>query len=96
MSVLFVVVPLAFILAGGFLAAFLWSVKRGQFDDVEGDAVRVVFDDDTTRVHTVKNSGEDSAEGALQRSQKSFQTMRATNASAPADATTNNTSGSAG
>jgi cbb3-type cytochrome oxidase maturation protein len=84
MSVLFVVVPLAFLLAGGFLAAFLWSVKRGQFDDVEGDAVRVVFDDDTTRV----DQG--------QRSQKSFQTMRATNASAPADATTNKTSGSAG
>lgn len=88
MSVLFVVVPLAFLLAGGFLAAFLWSVKRGQFDDVEGDAVRVVFDDDTTRVNTNTD--------ARQRSQKSFQTMRATNASAPADATTNKTSGSAG
>lgn len=92
MSVLFVVVPLAFLLAGGFLAAFLWSVKRGQFDDVEGDAVRVLFDDDTTRVDT----DEDTDKGTLQWSRKSFQTMRATNASAPADAIANKTSGNAG
>jgi cbb3-type cytochrome oxidase maturation protein len=88
MSVLFVVVPLAFLLAGGFLAAFLWSVKRGQFDDVEGDAVRVLFDDDAARTAAGKDP--------LQRSQKSFQTMRATNASADSAAATNSTSGSAG
>lgn len=46
MSVLFIVVPLAFLLAGGFLVAFLWSVKRGQFDDLDSPAMRAVFDDE--------------------------------------------------
>jgi len=33
--------------AGGFLAAFLWSVKDGQYDDDYTPSVRILFEDDT-------------------------------------------------
>lgn len=45
MSVLYIMVPLAVILAGGFVAGFLWAVKRGQYDDVETPAHRMLQDD---------------------------------------------------
>ncbi|MCG5244297.1 cbb3-type cytochrome oxidase assembly protein CcoS [Azospirillum doebereinerae] len=28
------------------LAAFLWALKSGQFDDLDGAAHRILFDDD--------------------------------------------------
>jgi cbb3-type cytochrome oxidase maturation protein len=31
------------------LAAFLWSLRSGQYDDVEGAAVRILDDDDIDR-----------------------------------------------
>lgn len=34
---------------GGFgLAAFLWSLRSGQYDDMEGAANRILFDDEGT------------------------------------------------
>ena len=45
MNVLFVVVPLALILVGGAIAAFLWAVRRGQFDDLVTPAVRALHDE---------------------------------------------------
>lgn len=29
------------------LAAFLWALKSGQFDDLDGAAHRILFDDET-------------------------------------------------
>lgn len=46
MSVLHVLVPVALVLAGGFVGAWLWAVRRGQFDDVVTPAVRMLADDD--------------------------------------------------
>ncbi len=48
MSVLFIVVPLAIVIAGAALIAFFWAVKRGQFDDLDTPPVRMLFDDDET------------------------------------------------
>lgn len=31
--------------AGVFLIGFLWALKSGQYDDAEGPAVRILFDD---------------------------------------------------
>lgn len=45
MSALFVVLPLALIVAGGFVIAFIWSVKGGQLDDLDTPALRVLHDD---------------------------------------------------
>jgi cbb3-type cytochrome oxidase maturation protein len=45
MSVLFLVVPLALILVGVAIAAYLWAVRRGQFDDLVTPAMRALHDD---------------------------------------------------
>jgi cbb3-type cytochrome oxidase maturation protein len=46
MEVIFIVLPLAIILAGVAVAAFLWAVRRGQYDDLDGPPCRVLFEDD--------------------------------------------------
>lgn len=46
MSVLIYLVPMALALGLIGLAAFLWSLKSGQYEDVEGAALRVLADDD--------------------------------------------------
>jgi cbb3-type cytochrome oxidase maturation protein len=45
MEVIFIVLPLALLLAGVALAAFLWAVNRGQYDDLDTPPVRVLFDE---------------------------------------------------
>jgi cbb3-type cytochrome oxidase maturation protein len=45
MSVLIVLVIVSVIVAGGFLIAFIWSVKKGQYDDDYAPSVRILFDD---------------------------------------------------
>jgi cbb3-type cytochrome oxidase maturation protein len=46
MTVLLVLIPVALFLGGLGLAAFLWSLKSGQFDDLDGAAVRILRDDE--------------------------------------------------
>ena len=48
MSVLIYLVPTALALGLTGLAAFLWSLRNGQYDDIEGAALRVLSDDDIT------------------------------------------------
>jgi cbb3-type cytochrome oxidase maturation protein len=47
-SVLIYLVPTALALGLTGLAAFLWSLRNGQYDDIEGAALRVLSDDDIT------------------------------------------------
>jgi cbb3-type cytochrome oxidase maturation protein len=37
---------LSLLLGAGGLAVFLWALKNGQFEDMEGAASRILFDDD--------------------------------------------------
>lgn len=46
MSVIFVLVPLAMVMAGVAVGAFLWSVRNGQLDDLDTPQHRMLFDDD--------------------------------------------------
>ncbi|MDD5361793.1 MAG: cbb3-type cytochrome oxidase assembly protein CcoS [Ignavibacteria bacterium] len=46
MSVIFVLIGVSVLVAGGFLGAFLWAVKSGQFEDKYTPSVRILFDDD--------------------------------------------------
>jgi len=48
MNVLIYLVPIALALGLTGLAAFLWSLRDGQYDDVEGAALRMLGDDDIT------------------------------------------------
>lgn len=45
MSVIFLLLIASITVAAIFLIAFLWSVKKGQFDDEESPPVRILFDD---------------------------------------------------
>ena len=49
MEVLIYLVPMALLLGLTGLAAFLWSLRNGQYDDVQGAAVRVLSDDDVRK-----------------------------------------------
>ena len=46
MEVLYLLVPLSVLLVGGIVWAFLWAVRSGQMDDLEGPAERMLRDDD--------------------------------------------------
>lgn len=49
MTVLFLVVPLATVLVGVAVVAFVWATRRGQFDDLDTPAVRMLHDDTPRR-----------------------------------------------
>jgi cbb3-type cytochrome oxidase maturation protein len=45
-NLLLFLIPIALFLGALGLGAFLWSLKSGQYDDLEGAAWRILFDDD--------------------------------------------------
>jgi cbb3-type cytochrome oxidase maturation protein len=45
MTGLLILLPVALFLGGLGLAAFLWSLRSGQFDDLDGAAVRILADE---------------------------------------------------
>ena len=45
LSALFLLIGFSILIAGSFLAAFLWSVKNGQYEDDYTPSVRILFDD---------------------------------------------------
>ncbi|QQE10062.1 cbb3-type cytochrome oxidase assembly protein CcoS [Planctomycetota bacterium] len=49
MSVIYIVLPLALVLALVALGAFIWSVKGGQFDDLSTPSLRMLHDDEQIR-----------------------------------------------
>jgi cbb3-type cytochrome oxidase maturation protein len=46
MKIIFLLLIISLIVALGFLGAFLWAVRSGQFDDDYTPSVRILFDDD--------------------------------------------------
>lgn len=49
MESLYLLIPLSVVLVFLIGVAFWWSVKSGQFDDLEGPAYRILMDDDRPR-----------------------------------------------
>ena len=46
MDVLYLLIPLSLVLIGLIVWAFMYAVRSGQFDDLEGPAHRILMDDD--------------------------------------------------
>ncbi len=46
MEVLVWLIPLALFLGGVGLWAFVWAMRSGQYEDLDGAAARILFDDD--------------------------------------------------
>lgn len=49
MSMLIYLIPVALLLGGMALVAFLWALRSGQYEDLDGAAVRALMDDDGER-----------------------------------------------
>jgi cbb3-type cytochrome oxidase maturation protein len=46
MDILYLLIPMSLILVAVIALIFLWAVKSGQFEDMEGPAHRILMDDD--------------------------------------------------
>ena len=46
MTALLYLIPISILLGGIALVVFLWTVRNGQYDDLEGAAVRILTDED--------------------------------------------------
>ena len=46
MNGLLFLIPIAIVMGGAALVAFLWAVKSGQYEDLEGAAQRILDEDD--------------------------------------------------
>lgn len=65
MDILYLLVPISVVLVFAIGAAFWWSVRSGQFDDLEGPSYRILLDDD--------RSGAAGDRGAATRSENDSQ-----------------------
>ena len=50
MNILLFLIPIALCMGGLGLAAFLWALKSGQYEDMDGAAQRILFDDPADKV----------------------------------------------
>ena len=46
MTILLVLVPLGVLLLCIAIAAFVWAVRNGQFEDLEGEGARILFEEE--------------------------------------------------
>lgn len=68
MSILIYLIPVALLLGALGLGAFLWSIRTGQYDDLDGAAVRILDDGDDEPLkdapdRPVTHTGHRSADG---------------------------------
>lgn len=67
MNALLFLIPLALALGLAGLVAFLWALKSGQFDDLDGAAHRILFDDDDEDRDTRHDSNDHSGRAPSSR-----------------------------
>ena len=54
MSVIIILIIISVLVAGGFLTAFFWAVKSGQYDDTFSPSVRMLFDEKKIKIKQTK------------------------------------------
>lgn len=62
MNILYLLIPIALIFIAIAIGAFLWAVRSGQFDDMEGPAHRILMDDDDPRIPIRRKDDESESE----------------------------------
>jgi cbb3-type cytochrome oxidase maturation protein len=55
MEIIVVLLPLAILLGVFFVGAFIWSAKKGQYDDLETPRFRMLLDDQNIKVVNKKS-----------------------------------------
>ncbi len=58
MSVIFVLIGFSSFVALVFLAAYIWSVKTGQYDDNYTPSIRILFDNEVKKNDKEKTKGD--------------------------------------
>lgn len=48
MEIIYLLIPLSLLLIGLIVWIFVWAIRSGQYDDMEGPAHRILMDDDDT------------------------------------------------
>jgi cbb3-type cytochrome oxidase maturation protein len=56
MEVIYILLSISILIAIAFLLAFVWSVKKGQYDDVVSPSIRILYDDqNSNKQNKIKN-----------------------------------------
>jgi cbb3-type cytochrome oxidase maturation protein len=64
MNSLLFLVPISVALLGVAIGAFVWAVRRGQFEDLDAAALDILVDDDAPSVDKDGGEGEGERDGA--------------------------------
>ncbi len=65
MKIIFILIALSLLVAGGFLAAFFWAVKSGQYEDDYTPSIRMLFDDGTTADKSDANTSTENKQASV-------------------------------
>lgn len=66
MDILYLLIPLSLVFVAVIAVVFLWAVKSGQFEDMEGPAHRILMDEEAPRP-PAKNLSSEQDDGASVR-----------------------------
>lgn len=61
MEILYLLIPLSILLVAVIVWIFLWAVRSGQFDDMEGPAHQILMDDDGPVIGQETETSDESA-----------------------------------
>ncbi|MGD2073519.1 MAG: cbb3-type cytochrome oxidase assembly protein CcoS [Gammaproteobacteria bacterium] len=64
MDILFLLIPISLIIMGIAVWLFLWAIRSGQFEDLEGPAHRILMDDDEPRIPGPQAKGPSESENS--------------------------------
>lgn len=59
MEIIFITIPLVLIVGGLVVAMFIWMAKKGQFDDLDGAAHRILLNDEDEQKTDLKPTKSD-------------------------------------
>ena len=57
MRILLLLIPISMVLLGAAVAAFVWAVRRGQFDELDTPALDILEDEDRPAPPRARRSG---------------------------------------
>lgn len=62
MSIIYVLIPIAMIFVAIAILVFFWAVKSNQYDDLDREAVNILFDEDVVDSKPTSNIVEETLE----------------------------------
>jgi cbb3-type cytochrome oxidase maturation protein len=62
MEILYILIPVSIILVALAVVIFGWAVKNGQYDDLEGPAHSILYDDDADMIPGPENNKKKAAD----------------------------------